>query len=77
MAEWTERVELYKKRRLHLQKKNVLVVGLEAYALRLNFRVRQNDNVDGDVVDITNINRQLPALHLQPATTKITIVGGR
>ena len=33
--------------------------------------------VDGDVVDITNINRQLPALHSTIGQAKITIVGDR
>jgi tRNA A37 threonylcarbamoyladenosine dehydratase len=31
--------------------------------------------VDGDVVDITNINRQLPALHSTVGQPKVTIVG--
>jgi tRNA A37 threonylcarbamoyladenosine dehydratase len=33
--------------------------------------------VDGDVVDITNINRQLPALHSTVGQPKITVVGDR
>jgi tRNA A37 threonylcarbamoyladenosine dehydratase len=33
--------------------------------------------VDGDVVDITNINRQLPALHSTVGQPKVTIVGDR
>jgi tRNA A37 threonylcarbamoyladenosine dehydratase len=33
--------------------------------------------VDGDVVDITNINRQLPALHSTVGEPKVTIVGDR
>ena len=33
--------------------------------------------VDGDVVDITNINRQLPALHSTVGAPKVTIVGDR
>jgi tRNA A37 threonylcarbamoyladenosine dehydratase len=41
-------------------------------------RPRQNDNVDGDVVDITNINRQLPALHLGQLQPKLrSLVGDR
>jgi tRNA A37 threonylcarbamoyladenosine dehydratase len=33
--------------------------------------------VDGDVVDITNINRQLPALHSTVGNPKIAVVGQR
>ena len=33
--------------------------------------------VDGDVVDITNINRQLPALHSTVGEPKVKIVGDR
>ena len=33
--------------------------------------------VDGDIVDITNINRQLPALHSTVGEPKVTIVGDR
>jgi tRNA A37 threonylcarbamoyladenosine dehydratase len=33
--------------------------------------------VDGDVVDITNINRQLPALHSTVGNPKIAVVGHR
>jgi tRNA A37 threonylcarbamoyladenosine dehydratase len=33
--------------------------------------------VDGDVVDITNINRQLPALHSNRGQAKIKIVADR
>ena len=33
--------------------------------------------VDGDVVDITNINRQLPALHSTVGQPKVKIVGDR
>ena len=33
--------------------------------------------VDGDVVDITNINRQLPALHSTVGMLKVDIVGDR
>jgi tRNA A37 threonylcarbamoyladenosine dehydratase len=55
---------------------NVLVGLGEPFAAEFWRNRRQNDNVDGDVVDITNINRQLPALH-STVTTKITIVGDR
>jgi tRNA A37 threonylcarbamoyladenosine dehydratase len=33
--------------------------------------------IDGDVVDITNINRQLPALHSTVGQPKVTVVGDR
>ena len=33
--------------------------------------------VDGDIVDITNINRQLPALHSSVGMPKVNVVGDR
>ncbi len=84
MAEWTERAELlFKKEGLdNLQKANVLVVGLGGVgSFAAEFMVRAGVGamtiVDGDVVDITNINRQLPALHSTIGEPKITIVGDR
>lgn len=84
MAEWTERAELlFKKEGLdNLQKANVLVVGLGGVgSFAAEFMVRAGIGamtiVDGDVVDITNINRQLPALHSTVGQAKITIVGDR
>ena len=70
MAEWTERAELLftKEGLQNLQNSNVLVVGLGGVgSFAAEFLARAGVGnmtiVDGDVVDITNINRQLPALH--------------
>lgn len=84
MAEWTERAELlFTKEGLeNLQKSNVLVVGLGGVgSFAAEFLARAGVGnmtiVDGDVVDITNINRQLPALHSTVGQPKIKIVGDR
>jgi tRNA A37 threonylcarbamoyladenosine dehydratase len=84
MAEWTERAALlFKEEGLEkLQNSNVLVVGLGgvgSFAAEFLARagVGKMTIVDGDVVDITNINRQLPALHSTVGQPKITIVGDR
>lgn len=84
MAEWTERAELlFKKEGLEkLNKANILVVGLGgvgSFAAEFIARagVGKMTIVDGDVVDITNINRQLPALHSTVGMPKIDVVGDR
>ncbi|KQB42276.1 ThiF family adenylyltransferase [Flavobacterium aquidurense] len=84
MAEWTERAELLftKEGLQNLQNSNVLVVGLGGVgSFAAEFLARAGVGnmtiVDGDVVDITNINRQLPALHSTVGQPKITIVGDR
>lgn len=84
MAEWTERAELlFTKEGLeNLRNANVLVVGLGGVgSFAAEFLARAGVGnmtiVDGDVVDITNINRQLPALHSTVGEPKITIVGDR
>jgi tRNA A37 threonylcarbamoyladenosine dehydratase len=84
MAEWTERAELlFKKEGLeNLKNSNVLIVGLGGVgSFAAEFLARAGVGnmtiVDGDVVDITNINRQLPALHSTVGQPKITIVGDR
>ena len=84
MAEWTERAELlFKKEGLNkLQKANVLVVGLGGVgSFAAEFLARAGIGsmtiVDGDVIDITNINRQLPALHSTVGQPKVTLVGDR
>lgn len=84
MAEWTERAELlFKKEGLEkLKNANVLVVGMGgvgSFAAEFIARagVGKMTIVDGDVVDITNINRQLPALHSTVGMPKVTIVGDR
>lgn len=84
MAEWTERAELlFKKEGLEkLQNSNVLVVGMGGVgSFAAEFIVRAGVGkmtiVDGDTVDITNINRQLPALHSTVGQPKVKIVGDR
>ncbi len=84
MAEWTERATLlFKVDGLQkLKNANVLVVGLGgvgSFAAEFIARagVGSMTIVDGDVVDITNINRQLPALHSTVGQPKVTLVGDR
>lgn len=84
MAEWTERAELlFKKEGLdNLKNSHVLVVGLGgvgSFAAEFIARagVGNMTIVDGDVVDITNINRQLPALHSTVGQAKVDIMGDR
>ena len=84
MAEWTERAELlFKKEGLEkLKNSHVLVVGMGGVgSFAAEFIARAGVGtmtiVDGDVVDITNINRQLPALHSTIGMPKVTIVGDR
>ncbi|MCG9793428.1 tRNA threonylcarbamoyladenosine dehydratase [Flavobacterium algicola] len=84
MAEWTERAELlFEKEGLEkLQNAHVLIVGLGGVgSFAAEFLARAGVGsmtiVDGDVVDITNINRQLPALHSTVGQPKINIVGDR
>ncbi len=84
MAKWTERAEiLYKSEGLEkLKNSHVLVVGLGgvgSFAAEFIARsgVGKMTIVDGDVVDITNINRQLPALHSTVGMPKIDVVGER
>lgn len=84
MAEWTERAELlFKKEGLEkLKNANILIVGVGgvgSFAAEFIARagVGKITIVDGDVVDITNINRQLPALHSTVGEPKIDVVGNR
>lgn len=84
MAEWTERAELlFKKEGLEkLKNSNILIVGVGgvgSFAAEFIARagVGKMTIVDGDVVDITNINRQLPALHSTVGEPKIDVVGNR
>ena len=84
MAKWQERAELlFKTEGLEkLRNSNVLVVGLGgvgSFAAEFIARagVGKMTIVDGDVVDITNINRQLPALHSTVDLPKIDVVGDR
>lgn len=84
MAVWQERAELlFKTEGLEkLKNSNVLVVGLGGVgSFAAEFIVRAGVGnltiVDGDTVDITNINRQLPALHSTIDKPKVEIVGDR
>jgi tRNA A37 threonylcarbamoyladenosine dehydratase len=84
MAEWTERaLLLFKEEGLEkLKYANVLIVGVGgvgSFAAEFIARagVGKLTIVDGDVVDITNINRQLPALHSTVGLPKIDVVGDR
>jgi len=84
MTKWQERAELlFKTEGLNnLKKANVLVVGLGGVgSFAAEFLARAGVGsmtiVDGDVVDITNINRQLPALHSTIGMPKVHIVGDR
>jgi tRNA threonylcarbamoyladenosine dehydratase len=84
MAVWQERAELlFKKEGLEkLKKSNVLIVGMGgvgSFAAEFVARagVGKITIVDGDVVDITNINRQLPALHSTVGIPKVELMGAR
>lgn len=84
MADWRERAELlFKKEGLEkLKNSHVMVVGLGGVgSFAAEFLARAGVGtmtiVDGDIVDITNINRQLPALHSTIGQPKVTIVGDR
>lgn len=84
MAKWQERaVLLFKEEGLNnLKNANILVVGLGGVgSFAAEFLVRAGVGnltiVDGDVVDITNINRQLPALHSTVGMPKVQVVGDR
>ena len=84
MAEWKERaVLLFKEEGIQkLENANVLVVGLGGVgSFAAEFLARAGVGnmtiIDGDVVDITNINRQLPALHSTVGQSKVQVVGDR
>jgi len=84
MAVWQERAELlFKPEGIEILKNaNVLIVGLGGVgSFAAEFIVRAGVGnvtiVDGDTVDITNVNRQLPALHSTVGQPKVDIVGDR
>ena len=84
MAKWQERAELlFKAEGLqNLKNSKVLVVGVGGVgSFAAEFLARAGVGyltiVDGDVVDVTNINRQLPALHSTVGLSKIEVVGNR
>lgn len=81
---WLERTELLVKNEglEKLKNANLLVIGLGgvgSFAAEFLARagVGKMTIVDGDTVDITNINRQLPALHSTVGKNKVDIVGER
>ncbi len=81
---WLERTELLIKEKgaNKLMKSNVLVIGLGGVgSFAAEFLARAGIGtmtiVDGDTVDITNINRQLPALHSTVGLSKAELVHAR
>lgn len=81
---WLERTELLIKEKgvEKLRNANLLIVGLGGVgSFAAEFLARSGVGkmtiVDGDVVDITNINRQLPALHSTIGKSKVEIVAAR
>ena len=83
-SEWLQRTELLVKEEgiERLQNANILIVGLGGVgAFAAEFLVRSGIGnltiVDGDTVDITNINRQLPALNSTIGKNKSDIVAER
>lgn len=84
MAEWLSRTELLlgKERLERLQKAHVLVAGLGgvgAYAAEQLCRagVGEMTIIDGDVVEVTNKNRQLPALDSTVGKPKAELMAAR
>lgn len=82
--EWLERTELLVKEEgiERLQSANILIVGLGGVgSFAAEFLVRSGIGnltiVDGDIVDITNINRQLPALNSTIGKNKTDVVAER
>ena len=83
-SEWLQRTELLIKEegRERLQSANILIVGLGGVgSFAAEFLVRSGIGnltiVDGDTVDITNINRQLPALNSTIGKNKTDVVAER
>ena len=84
VQDWLQRSELLvKKEGLEkLKNASVLVVGLGGVgSFAAEFLARAGVGnmtiIDGDIVDITNINRQLPALHSTVGKDKVEIVAER
>ena len=83
-SEWLQRTELLVKEEgiKRLQSANILIVGLGGVgSFAAEFLVRSGIGnltiVDGDTVDITNINRQLPALNSTIGKNKTDVVAER
>ncbi len=81
---WLERTELLigKEDVEKLRKSNVLLIGLGgvgSYAGEFLCRagIGKMTIVDGDIVDITNTNRQLPATHATVGQSKAVLMGKR
>lgn len=81
---WLERTELLIKQEgiQKLKNANLLVVGLGGVgSFAAEFLARSGVGnmmiIDGDTVDITNVNRQLPALHSTIGKTKSEVVAAR
>lgn len=84
MEHWQERTELLLKEKgiERLKQATVLVVGLGGVgSFAAEFLARAGVGtmiiVDGDTVDTTNINRQLPALHSTIGKAKVEVVAER
>ncbi len=84
MTDWLQRSELLVKPEglEKLKNANILVVGLGGVgSFAAEFLARAGVGkltiVDGDTVDITNVNRQLPALHSTIGKNKVDIVAQR
>lgn len=84
MTDWLQRSELLVKTEglEKLNKANILVVGLGGVgSFAAEFLARAGVGnltiVDGDTVDITNINRQLPALQSTVGKNKVEVVAER
>ncbi len=82
--EWLQRTELLIKTKgiKKLQKANILVIGLGGVgSFATEFLVRSGIGkitiIDGDSVDITNINRQLPALNSTIEMPKTEVISKR
>ena len=83
-SEWLQRTELLVKEEgiERLQSANILIIGLGGVgSFAAEFLVRSGIGnltiVDGDTVDITNINRQLPALNSTIGKNKTDVVAER
>ena len=81
---WLERTELLIKEAgiEKLKKSNILIVGMGGVgSFAAEFIARSGVGnltiVDGDVIDITNINRQLPALHSTVGDDKVELMARR
>ncbi|KAF5301976.1 hypothetical protein FQR65_LT19157 [Abscondita terminalis] len=81
---WLERTELLIKEAgiEKLKKSSILIVGMGGVgSFAAEFIARSGVGnltiVDGDIIDITNINRQLPALHSTVGDDKVELMARR